>query len=150
MLAPEPVLPFTLLVFLLIASGYDLWSRRIPNWLIVSAIVSRFAIPLVLASGLDFEQFAMGGLVGLLLFMIPYALGKMGAGDVKLMLVCGLYLGPILVIKVALYAMLAGGVLALLAFAYQKLKGGRHVGLPVTVPYAIAISTGALIVLLGG
>jgi len=57
---------------------------------------------------------AGGWLAGAALFMPLFALGGMGAGDVKLLACFGAWLGPIGALWVALYAAVAGGVLALL------------------------------------
>lgn len=54
-----------------------------------------------------------------------------------------LYVGPAAALKVALYAMLAGGLLALLYLCLPagRFKEGKH------IPYAVAISIGAVLVL---
>jgi prepilin peptidase CpaA len=52
-------------------------------------------------------------LVGLLLFFPLFALKGLGAGDVKLMGALGAWLGASVVLSVAFYTSLAGGVLAL-------------------------------------
>jgi len=54
-----------------------------------------------------------GLLVGLVVFFPFFALGGMGAGDVKLMAAIGAWLGPALAILTALYGAIAGGVLAI-------------------------------------
>lgn len=89
----------------------------------------------------------MGGIVGSGLFIVPYAIGQMGAGDVKLLGMCGLYLGTVPVITAALYAMLAGGLLAL--FYLYHIRIGIVCRTKPTVPYAVAITAGVLIVLAG-
>ena len=56
----------------------------------------------------------VGLLVGLLVFFPLFALGAMGAGDVKLMAVVGAWIGAKAIIYVALYGSIAGGVLAVI------------------------------------
>lgn len=92
-------------------------------------------------------QAMTGGLVGLGLFLLPYALGQMGAGDVKLLGMCGLFLGPMSVLSAALYTMLAGGGLAL--FYLLRSRWITKQNSNVTVPYAVAITLGVLFVLAG-
>ncbi len=56
---------------------------------------------------------ATGWFVGIALFFPIFALGGLGAGDVKLLGAIGAWLGPSVVLRVALYSTMAGGVLAL-------------------------------------
>src|SRR5437764_3005988 len=97
----------------LVGCAFDLHSRRIPNLLTFGAalaalIVSGFTGGLgAIGSG------AAGWAVAATLWVPIYALGGMGAGDVKLMAAIGAWLGPATVIYAALYAAIAGAVLAL-------------------------------------
>ena len=50
---------------------------------------------------------------GLAVFFPFFALGGMGAGDVKLMAAIGAWLGPGLALMTALYGAVAGGILAI-------------------------------------
>lgn len=59
----------------------------------------------------------LGWLAGALVFFPLFALGGMGAGDVKLLAALGAWLGPIPVLWIALYSSLAGGVLGLVVAA---------------------------------
>ena len=72
----------------------DLGWRRIPNVVTVGgaalALVAAAATGGVSAFGLA----AAGWLVGLLLFLPLFALGGLGAGDVKLLAALGAWLGP--------------------------------------------------------
>lgn len=166
-------------VVLAAAVWHDVKSRRIPNSLIVAGMLAAMAIHSLLpavpglfgqrAGGLG-ALASVGGLAsGLLLLMPFYALRTMGAGDVKLMGVVGAFLGPVGAFNAALFALLAGGLLAL-AVAWhcgqllqvyvnvQQMLGGARRGrangrapaipAPVVVtgklPYAIAIACGAV------
>ncbi len=83
-----------LLAILLAAVIYDLRAHRIPNWLSLSTIVVGF--------GLQYWFVGMPGVVsgwwGLCtafgLLILFYAARGMGAGDVKLMMGIGVFLGP--------------------------------------------------------
>ena len=55
-----------------------------------------------------------GWVVGVLVFLLPFALGGMGAGDVKLVAALGAWLGPMDTVWLGMYTALAGGVAALL------------------------------------
>ena len=59
----------------------------------------------------------LGTLVGSLLLFV-YAIGGMGAGDVKLLGAVGAWLGPVAALWVALFAGIAGGVIGLVVAAF--------------------------------
>ena len=118
-----PLSMLTLASLMIAAVVSDLRSRRIPNALVVSGIVLGLFFQTVAPSGaglfgspagaLGFVPALLGGLVGLALFLPLYALRAMGAGDVKLLAMVGVWLGAPHVVKAALWTLLAGGVLSL-------------------------------------
>src|SRR5262249_46002642 len=60
-----------------------------------------------------------GWAIGVLLFLPFFALGGMGAGDVKLLAAMGACVGPIGALWVALFTSIAGGVMALVIASYS-------------------------------
>jgi prepilin peptidase CpaA len=66
-------------------------------------------------SGLLFALFGWG--LGLLVFLPLFALRGIGGGDVKLLAALGAWLGPSMVLWVAAFAAIAGGVFALIVSA---------------------------------
>lgn len=62
---------------------------------------------------------ALGLVVGLGLLFIPWMLGGIGGGDVKLLAALGAWLGPKGILFATLYGGLAGGVIALVSMAAQ-------------------------------
>ena len=96
-----------------LACALDLRSRRIPNWLTVSAALMGLGYHGVIAGRGGLETAAAGWAVGLAMFFIPFALGGLGAGDVKLVAALGAWLGPTTVMWLALYTGVVGGILAL-------------------------------------
>jgi prepilin peptidase CpaA len=127
------LLPALLLGGLLAAAVVtDVRSRRIPNQLVLVGLVAGLGLQASVTpgSGLFGQPFgalgllpALGGAaLGLLMLLPIYALGAMGAGDVKLMAMVGAFLGPLDTVGAALSSVLAGGVLALVvALAQRKL-----------------------------
>ncbi|MDE1981317.1 MAG: prepilin peptidase [Betaproteobacteria bacterium] len=115
-----------------IAVHFDLKARRIPNTLILLGSVVAVALSLSMQSP-PIRQLMEGAVLGLILFMPFHLVGKMGAGDVKLMAVAGAFLGVKGVLISALLAMLAGGVLAIWFLVFRL--GNR-------LPYAVAIFAG--------
>lgn len=107
---------------LLLAVGFDLSIRRIPNVLLGVGLAlglffqaaapsgnGLFSAP---AGGLGATSALFGGAAGLALFLPLYLMRAMGAGDVKLLAMVGVWLGAPAVLRAALWTLLAGGVLS--------------------------------------
>lgn len=151
----------------LIAAGTDLWSRRIPNLLVLAGLFTGFFIA-VLTAGLEGLTFAlMGAAAGFSLLLLPYLLGGMGGGDVKLMMALGAILGPISIFWVFIYACLVGGLMALaviiISRRWQVIVANRLMQFGIVIPYpqrfpapnqaipyGVAIAAGVVIFLLQG
>lgn len=102
-----------LLLILGLATYCDLRYHRIPNALSIGGAVAGFILYLHGFGGQG-ALLALGGIgVGLGLFLPLYALGGMGAGDVKLMAAVGAFLGPAQTALAVGLSLIAGGVLAL-------------------------------------
>jgi prepilin peptidase CpaA len=101
------------LIVAALACVTDLRSARIPNLLTLSAIAAALAFHALAPTGVGLAAAGLGLLVGLIVFFPFFALGAMGAGDVKLTAALGAWLGWHAAINVALYGALAGGVLAI-------------------------------------
>jgi len=100
------------LVVTALACVTDLRSRRIPNALTFTAAIAAIAAAAVVDGRSGAMNSASGWLVGVAIFFPFFALGGLGAGDVKLLGAIGAWVGPSIVIRVGLYSALAGGVLA--------------------------------------
>jgi len=178
------LLPAVLLACLLASAvACDVRSRRIPNKLVLLGTLAGLALQATVTpgAGLFSEPFGALGLLkaatgmalGLLLLLPMYALGALGAGDVKLMAMLGTFLGPLDIVGAGLASVLAGGVLALVVSLFQGslhkvsanvkdmvlgsvlrgLSGGSaRIDAPVAatgqLPYAVAIATGTVAYLL--
>ncbi len=155
----------------LAACVYDVRLRRIPNALTLGAALAGLAFH-VLQAGIQGAGASVAGcLVGALLFFPFFALGGLGAGDVKLVAAIGAWLGPAGALWVSLYAAIAGGAMALVVAlargyaprmlsnlwhlaGYWRLFGIRPVpGLTLgaapgpRLPYALPIAVGAFLAL---
>jgi hypothetical protein len=64
---------------------------------------------------------AAGVVVGFLILIPLYALGGMGAGDVKLLAAAGSFLGPWGALLAGIFTLLAGGALGLGALIWQRI-----------------------------
>lgn len=140
----------------------DVRGRRIPNALTLCLAVSGLGIGVV-SGGLGGLLMAIVGcLVGGLLFLIPAAKLGWGMGDLKLAAALGAMGGPFFVLWMGLYAMVAGGLFALvwlkqrgqLARIVGDIQGDLRIGqAPVarsglSIPYAVPIAAGMLAALL--
>jgi prepilin peptidase CpaA len=107
----------------LVASVFDLRTRRIPNLLTFGGAALALAYSTWIGGFGGLAASAGGWFVGAGLFLPMFALGGMGAGDVKLAACIGAWLGPMPALFVALYSAIAGGVMAVavaLAVGYFK------------------------------
>ncbi len=98
---------------LTIATVTDLKSQRIPNWLTFPLMLGGLAAHAVF-TGLEGLWFSLAGFgLGLGIMLVPFLLGVMGAGDVKLLAGVGAWLGVNTTLTAFVITCLAGGVYAL-------------------------------------
>jgi len=159
-----------LLIILTICVVTDLKSRKIYNKVIFPGLMMTFGSHFVLGGWEGLQFSIIGFLIGFVILLIPYLLGGMGAGDVKLLALIGALKGSLFVLYTAVYMAVIGGIMALIILLINKEVGaffksfilwmyGLLCGikmslqipknsLSVTYPYGIAIAGGALLSLL--
>jgi prepilin peptidase CpaA len=106
-----------------VACGCDLKTRRIPQLLTLGGAVAGLIFHLWTGGWSAGAESLAGWVVGMIVFLPPFALGGLGAGDVKLLGALGAWFGPTEALWLALYAGVAGLVLALavsLSHGYKK------------------------------
>jgi prepilin peptidase CpaA len=142
-----------LLALLTVAVITDTHDRLIPNLLVVIGLVIGIAGHTWLSGVAGFVTATIGACVGLLCLLPFYISGGMGAGDVKLMAVCGAFLGPVHVVVAIVATLLVGGVLGAV-WLFRRLTStepdypqGEADTLAVnpSIPYAVAIAAGAVV-----
>ena len=150
--------------FLLYFSIIDYLTRKVPNLFILVMTLIGLVMALLPNSEISLGFALMGFVLGFIFFLPPYLMGAMGAADVKVFAVTGLYLGPFDIVSAFIYTLLSGGVLALVYWVYAKVNGLRIAGWrlfcygknesqscnretsnQVTLPYVVAIFMGVLI-----
>src|SRR5262245_4314918 len=97
-----------------IAAGWDIRTRRIPNTLTFGASFVALVLHGYFGGWTGAGLSVAGWAVGLVLFLPFFALGGMGAGDVKLLAAVGAGVGPLAAVVAARLAVLAGGQVAVL------------------------------------
>ncbi|HMF93568.1 MAG TPA: A24 family peptidase [Vicinamibacterales bacterium] len=102
------------------ACWFDVRTRRIPNSLTFPAAALGLVAASVAHGGQGMAASAAGLLVGLAMFFPLFLLKGLGAGDVKLMGALGAWLGTSVMLGVAFYTSLAGGILALVLIAKHR------------------------------
>lgn len=164
------VFDLSIIAFASLTVFFDLTVRKIPNWLILVGLT--LAILLNAMQGLGpFSQSIFGFLAGIAVLIVPFALGWLGAGDVKYFGVVGAFLGIAWLPRVAFYMILAAGAMALGYLLVHRIRVNAFKGmwtdfrlaiisfghiLPPsirtrvdkgshTVPWAVAISAGTII-----
>lgn len=114
------VITVILLITLIASLITDIRSRKILNIVTFPAILISFIYHVSILGLSGFLFSGKGFLTGLCLLLIPYLLGGMGAGDVKLMAAIGALMGASFVLYSFIYTALIGGVIALLLIVKQK------------------------------
>lgn len=115
------VIENSLLIVLITSSAYfDLVSKRIPNYLTITGIILGIIIN-IYSYGLQGFGFGLyGAFIGLLILLIPFILGGMGGGDVKLMAAIGALKGWRFVLLTTVYSGLVGGIIIIIVLIKQK------------------------------
>jgi prepilin peptidase CpaA len=117
---PTPIV-VTALVFGALCMASDLRSRRIPNALSGCGMLAGVALNAFYFGGSGLGASAAGFAVALLLLLLPFALGGIGGGDVKMMAAMGALLG----LQVTLLALGAGLALGGVIMSVHLLRLGR-------------------------
>jgi prepilin peptidase CpaA len=101
------------------AAVIDGRQLRVPNWLTFHFVLGGLVFA-AWSAGREGLLWSLGGAgVGLVSLLPLYAIGGMGAGDVKLMAGIGAWMGPLLTFYAFVASAMVGGVMALAMIIYS-------------------------------
>jgi prepilin peptidase CpaA len=99
-------------LLVVVAAGFDVRTRRIPNWLCAAGFVGGIA-----CHWPGVGEALLGAGLAMLIYIPLFALRAVGGGDVKLMAAVGAIAGPKAWIAIFLITAIAGGAIALVLIA---------------------------------
>jgi prepilin peptidase CpaA len=164
------ILDIAIVLISSLSAFFDMTMRRIPNWLIGIGVASGLTIS-AFHGGQVFLQSLLGLVVGIAVLILPFAMGWIGAGDVKFFGVTGALLGVVLLPRIFFYSAVVAGVIAVASLLSGKIRifsfkqiwldvkiaivsGGNVVPEPVrnrvvhrdeSIPWGVAFAVGSLI-----
>ncbi|PMS38661.1 prepilin peptidase CpaA [Trinickia symbiotica] len=168
-LPPHPI-PLCVAALTIVTASTDITCRRIPNpilalSLIVSLLVQVWLHGLVLGAG----SWLAGAMTGFALLIPLYLARGTSAGDVKLLLTIGAWVGPTMVVYIVLATFLIGGVWSMAFVVFRRrttqlltnlqcltmggwrmgrgMEPGKRIASVGSLPYGVAIAAGTLGVL---
>jgi prepilin peptidase CpaA len=113
--------PFWLVtITLVVAALIDGYKLKVPNWITFPLVLSGWAFS---AASFGWEGLGWslaGTAVGLALLLPAYAVGGMGAGDVKLLAGIGAWVGTTVTLYAFCASAMVGGAIAVLMVLYRK------------------------------
>jgi prepilin peptidase CpaA len=112
-------------VVLILAAVIDGWKLKVPNWITFPMIISGWIYSAVFFGWPGLGWSLVGTAVGLALLMPAYAIGGMGAGDVKLLAGVGAWVWGTVTFYAFCCSAIIGGVIAMGMILYQK-KWSHH------------------------
>lgn len=119
----EFLYPAAATLFTTLGAGFDLKSRRIPNWITGPSMLLGLLLHGLIDGWRGVLTSLAAGLICGFIFVIFYLAGGMGAGDVKLITAAGALAGLSHVAYLLVLTSLAGGAMALvLALSRGRLK----------------------------
>ena len=116
--------------FLICAVASDVRFFLVPNLLTLPALLGALCLSPMMGGTSGLMEAALGAALGFALLIGPYAVGGVGAGDVKALMALGAWLGPLTTLAAAVWALLGAGLfgLALLGFRGELVDFARRWG----------------------
>jgi prepilin peptidase CpaA len=122
LLSSEKVGCIVVCIVLVVAAVIDGWQLRVPNWITYPFVITGWLYHLLIHGLSGLETSLLGSFVGLGLLLLPWIIGGMGAGDVKLFAGVGTWMGPQFVLSAFVLSATVGGIMAVTMITYHTLK----------------------------
>ena len=116
----ETIINLALSALLILCSIEDIRFNKIPNKYTMPAILAGLVLMTIHGGLPGMKDSLLGFLLSVALFFIPFAIGAMGAGDLKLMAAIGALKGLQFTISALLATALAGGAVVIVYMIYKK------------------------------
>ena len=117
--APAPLALLCVITLAVCAAWKDWFEWRIPNRLLAPAAAAALMLAAFAPDGIGLPASLAGGVTGVALLLPLHLTRGVGAGDVKLLSVIGMFIGPMLVLQIGLLSFLVGGLWALMLLLLQ-------------------------------
>lgn len=149
-----PYQVYFLLIVSIIGGLSDWKTRKIPNWLTFGTFFLSLIYSISLLKLSAVSDCILGFILGLLILIVPYMMGGMGAGDVKLLAALGSIIGYKDILVIFFYTAISGFVIGVF---WLLLRPGHLKFLITTgqvfptidkkekIPYGLAIMFGTII-----
>ena len=106
-------------VTLVVAAVIDGLQLKVPNWITFPMVISGWIYSTAPFGWEGLGWSLVGTVVGLALLMPAYAIGGMGAGDVKLLAMVGAFLGVMAGLEVMLWTFVLAACMALIVLVWR-------------------------------
>ena len=110
---------------LVVAAVIDGWKLKVPNWITFPLVISGWVYSTACWGWPGLGWSLLGTAVGLGLLLPAYAIGGMGAGDVKLLAGVGAWVGGTVTLYAFCVSAIFGGIIAV-AMVVVRGKWHRH------------------------
>src|SRR6187431_3243575 len=115
-------------ITLIVAAVIDGLQLKVPNWITFPMIITGWIYSVALSPYAGWEGLmysVLGTVVGLALLLPAYAIGGMGAGDVKLLAGVGAWVWSTTTLYAFVVSTIVGAIIAILMVLFRR-KWGQH------------------------
>jgi prepilin peptidase CpaA len=105
---------------LVLAAAVDGWKLKVPNWITFPLVMGGWVYGAACFGWEGLGWSLLGTVVGLALLLPAYAIGGMGAGDVKLLAGVGAWVGSTDTLYAFCVSAIVGGAIALVMVLWQR------------------------------